>query len=113
MYINSVLISIISKIKKFDSFIFIFPAFNRLQRMLVLTAYNELSVIMRKTDWPLKLVITNFYCTYIHYLLEQNEYTSFFTYTKCDYGLTFLFLIFLCVKIVIEIFLLTYHDYHG
>jgi len=33
--------------------------------MFVLTAYNELPVITRKTSWPLKLVITDFYCTII------------------------------------------------
>jgi len=32
--------------------------------MFVLTANNELPVITRKTSWPLKLVITDFYCTF-------------------------------------------------
>jgi len=62
LYMNLVLISIISKIKKIVGFIFVFPAFNRLQQILVLIAYNELLVITIKTSWPLKLVITDFYC---------------------------------------------------
>jgi len=55
---------------KIENFKCSFSAFNRLQRMLVLTAYNELPVITRKTGWPLKLIITDFYCIYftVHYM---------------------------------------------
>jgi len=70
--INSVLISIISKIKKVVGFIFVFPAFNRLQQRLVLTAYNELPVITRKTNWPLKLIITDFHCI-IKFEIEPHD----------------------------------------
>jgi len=45
---------------KVVGFIFVFPTFNELQRML--TPYNELLVITRKTSWPLKPGITDFYC---------------------------------------------------